>query len=120
MALHPHKGSTRSASRPRPTSASSTPRNHCPAPRRYFVAAIGGSPMKIELLERRRLLSASVAQTSPGYFEIQGDDSANVINVQVSQGDDTFSLDGVTYSNVNFISVFGNGGDDIINVQSSD
>ena len=76
--------------------------------------------MKIELLERRRLLSVAVAQTSPGYFEIQGDDSPNPINVQVSQGDDSFTLDGVTYSNVNFISVFGNGGDDTINVQSSD
>ena len=70
--------------------------------------------MKIELLERRRLLSVAVAQTSPGYFEIQGDDSPNPINVQVSQGDDSFTLDGVTYSNVNFISVFGNGGDDTI------
>ncbi len=74
----------------------------------------------VELLEHRRLLSVTVAQSSPGYYEINSDNTPNDINISVSQGDQTFTLDGATYTGVNYISVFGNGGNDNINVQSVD
>jgi Ca2+-binding RTX toxin-like protein len=72
----------------------------------------------IERLESRRHFDVTVAQTYPGYYEIDGDSSANTINVAVSQGNDTFTLNGATYSNVAYITVNGNGGDDQMSVVS--
>jgi Ca2+-binding RTX toxin-like protein len=72
----------------------------------------------IERLEGRRHFDVTVAQTYPGYYEIDGDSAANSINVAVSQGNDTFTLNGVTYPNVSYITVNGNGGDDQISVVS--
>jgi Ca2+-binding RTX toxin-like protein len=74
--------------------------------------------MWMENLERRRLLSVTVNQTSPGFYEINGDDSDNAIVVSVSQNDQSFTLDGVTYTGVNYIYVFGNGGNDTIDVSA--
>jgi Ca2+-binding RTX toxin-like protein len=74
--------------------------------------------MQIEMLERRCLLSVTVNQTSPGYYEIDGDESDNSINVSVSQDDQTFTLDGTTYTGVSYIFVYGKGGNDIINVSA--
>jgi Ca2+-binding RTX toxin-like protein len=76
--------------------------------------------MKIESLEIRRLLTATVTENYPGYYEIDGDESADTIEVSVSQGDQSFTVDGQTYSNACYITVFGNGGDDNISVLSSD
>jgi len=70
----------------------------------------------MENLERRCLLSVSVNETSPGYYEVNGDDSDNTIIISVSQDDQTFTLDGNTYTGVSYISVFCNGGNYTINV----
>src|SRR5258706_13859311 len=72
--------------------------------------------MQIENLEGRRLLSVTVNQTSPGFYEVNGDESDNVIVVSVSQNDQSFTLDGITYTGVNYIYVFGNGGENTIDV----
>ena len=76
--------------------------------------------MLIEHLERRRLLSAVVQQTSPGYYEVHGDDNGDTIAISVSQNDQTFALDGVTYDNVAFIDVYGGAGNDNISLNSVD
>ena len=74
--------------------------------------------MWIENLERRRLLSVTVNETSSGFYEIHGDDSDNTIVVSVSQDDQSFTLDGVTYTGVYYIYVFGHGGNDVISVSA--
>jgi Ca2+-binding RTX toxin-like protein len=74
----------------------------------------------IERLETRRLFAVTVAQTYPGYYEVDGDTSSNVINIAVSQATDQFSLDGTTYSNVSYITVNGHGPNDNISVASDD
>lgn len=71
----------------------------------------------IEDLECRRLFT-SVVQTYPGYYEVNADSSSNAINIAVSQANSTFTLDGVTYSNVAYIVVNGNGNNDQITVTS--
>jgi Ca2+-binding RTX toxin-like protein len=72
--------------------------------------------MQFQTLECRSFLSVSVNQTSPGYYEVNGDETDNVIIVSVSQNDQTFALNGATYTGVNFISVYGNGGNDTIQI----
>jgi Ca2+-binding RTX toxin-like protein len=72
----------------------------------------------VERLENRRLFAVSVVQTYPGYYEVDPDSASNNIHIKVSQGDDTFTLNGVTYPNVAFITVNGNGRDDQISVVS--
>lgn len=74
--------------------------------------------MQIEPLERRRLLTVTVNETYPGYFEINGDGSDNAIVVSVSQDDGTFTLDGNTYTDVSYIYVYGNAGNDTIQVSA--
>jgi Ca2+-binding RTX toxin-like protein len=76
--------------------------------------------MELELLENRRLLSGTVTQIYPGYFEVQGDGSNDAIDISVSQNNDTFTLDGETFYDVSYISIDGGGGDDHISVLSSD
>ena len=76
--------------------------------------------MRIEPLERRRLCSVSVSQGYPGYYVVAGDDLADDISIGVSMGDATFTLDGVTYAGVAYVSVYGNGGDDYVSVLSLD
>jgi Ca2+-binding RTX toxin-like protein len=75
--------------------------------------------MHIEQLERRRFFSVSVNQTYPGYYEINGDESDNAIVVSVSQDDGTFTLDGNIYTGVAYIYVYGNGGNDTIQVSAA-
>ncbi|HSZ56688.1 MAG TPA: hypothetical protein VK797_13555 [Tepidisphaeraceae bacterium] len=79
--------------------------------------AANSRPAGIERLEHRRLFT-SVTQTYPGYYEVDADSASNVVNVAVSQANDTFTLDGVTYSNVAYITVNGNGNSDQLNVTS--
>jgi len=70
----------------------------------------------IETLEGRRLYDGTVSETAPGYFQIDGDDNANTITVSVDQSVQTFTVDGTTYSDVSFVYIVGNGGDDTITV----
>ena len=72
--------------------------------------------MDLETLERRRLLTVSVFQGYPGYYEIYGDDTSEVIAISVSAADSTFTLDGVQYDGVSHISVSAYGGDDVVSV----
>lgn len=74
--------------------------------------------MLIESLERRRLFAVTISETYPGYWEIHGDADANVISVNVSQEESTFTFGGDTYSG-GYISIFGYGGDDTISVFGS-
>src|SRR5689334_3031406 len=71
--------------------------------------------MNLETFERRRLLSLSVVQGYPGYYEVYGDDSPDAIVISV-MADSSFTLDGTTYGHASYISVFGNGGDDVISI----
>lgn len=72
--------------------------------------------MNLETFERRRLLSVSVQEGYPGFYEVHGDDAAQVIEISVSAEDSSFTLDGVRYSGVSYISVFAYGGDDVVSV----
>lgn len=74
--------------------------------------------MELEFLERRRLLSVSVREGYPGFYEVYGDDTSNVIDIAVSPDDASFMLDGVRYGGVSYISVFAYGGDDAVSVVS--
>ena len=56
--------------------------------------------MDFETLERRRLLSVSVVEGYPGYYEVYGDDAPNVISVAFSAADGTFTVNGATYGGV--------------------
>jgi Ca2+-binding RTX toxin-like protein len=76
--------------------------------------------MLIETMERRRLFAVTVTQDYPGYYEINGDDSGNTIAVTVSQNDDTFTLDGTTYTDVAFILVNSGNGNDAVSLISVD
>jgi hypothetical protein len=78
----------------------------------------------IATLEPRRLFAVTatltVTECYAGHYEIHGTEAADVITVEVSQGAETFSLDGVTYAGVSYINVYGLGGDDVVNVFSTD
>ena len=70
--------------------------------------------MNLEMLERRRLLSVSVVEGYPGFYEVYGDTSSDVISVSFSDG--AFTIDGTTYGGVAYVTIFGDGGDDVIDV----
>jgi Ca2+-binding RTX toxin-like protein len=76
--------------------------------------------MHIESLPPRRMFSVTVIEGYPGFYEVYGDGDANVIDIEVSQQQGSFTLDGNTYTDVNYIAVLGGGGDDTISVQSVD
>ena len=78
------------------------------------------SPPQIQPLDPRRFLSVTVSEGYPGFFDIESDGASDSIHVAVSQQNHTFTLDGVTYSDVAYIEVHGGGGDDDIVVQSTD
>ena len=73
--------------------------------------------MNLEILEGRRLLSVSVVEGYPGYYQVYGGEEADYIDISVSAADASFELDGVRYGGVAFISVFPGGGDDTVTVQ---
>lgn len=73
----------------------------------------------LERLECRRLFSVTVSQGYPGYYTISGDNSANTISVSVNQNARTFTLNGVTYGNVSYITVNGYDGNDFVTVAGS-
>jgi len=76
--------------------------------------------MRLESLESRRLFSVTVYEAYPGFYELQGDDTDEVISVSVSMNDETFTVDGATYTGVCYLFVDGKGGDDSISVTSVD
>jgi Ca2+-binding RTX toxin-like protein len=73
-----------------------------------------------EELEGRCLRSVTVEQGYPGFYYVQGDSSNDTINISVTQANDSFTLDGTTYTGVSYIQVSGGDGDDTINVTSVD
>lgn len=89
------------------SSASPAP---APKPRRGFL----------ESLESRQLRSATIQETYPGYYEIDGTPGNDVIYVSVSQNDSTLSFDGNTYTDVSGVTILTGDGDDQIYVQSTD
>ena len=76
--------------------------------------------MIIETLETRRHFSVTVSEMYPGFYEVSGDQAADVIDISVSMSDEAFTLDGTTYNGVSYIFVHGNGGADYISVLSVD
>jgi Ca2+-binding RTX toxin-like protein len=76
--------------------------------------------MHIESLEDRRLLSVTVTEGYPGFYEVYGDASDDVITIDVSQVNETFTLDGTTYTSAAYIMIHSFGGDDVISVTASD
>jgi Ca2+-binding RTX toxin-like protein len=76
--------------------------------------------MRLESLESRRLFSVTVYEAYPGFYELHGDESDDVINVSVSMKDETFTVDGATYTGAYYIFVNGYGGNDSISVTSVD
>src|SRR5687767_8317767 len=76
--------------------------------------------MHIETLEGRRLLSATVTEGYPGFYEVHGDATDDVIDIAVSQSGESFTLDGATYSGVAYIMIHSYAGDDVITVVSDE
>ena len=76
-----------------------------------------------EVLESRRVLSASSALSSSGVLEIHGSDEANIIQGYVEGTQLCFNLDGNTVcfdnASVREIRVFGHQGDDRIELRAS-
>lgn len=73
----------------------------------------------IESLESRTLRSVTMTYTYPGYYEITGDDSVNVIQIGIDQTARTMTYDGNTYNDVEGVYIHGHGGNDTLNVTSS-
>jgi Ca2+-binding RTX toxin-like protein len=71
-------------------------------------------------MEPRRMFAVTVAQSFPGFYEVNGDDAGNAIDITVSQADGTMTLDGVTYPDVSYVTVNGFGGNDRISVVAAD
>ena len=73
--------------------------------------------MNFQSLERRRLLSVTVVEGYPGFYEVYGDDEANAIDIAIA-ADSSFTLDGVQYGQASFISIFTYGGNDVVSVSA--
>ena len=76
--------------------------------------------MRLESLESRRLFSVTVYESYPGFYQIEGDDSDEVISVSVSMNEETFTVDGGTYTGVGYIFINAHGGNDSVSVTSTD
>jgi Ca2+-binding RTX toxin-like protein len=85
-------------------------------PKGQVTTGRGPRGVNVEALEARRLYSVTVSEGYPGFYEVEGDDAANTINITVSQDDATFTLDGVTYTGVSYLYVYGRGGGDTIHI----
>jgi Ca2+-binding RTX toxin-like protein len=72
--------------------------------------------MRLETLERRRMLSVSVVEAYPGYYEVYGTDGPDSVAIFASNVDSSFTLDGIVYGNVSYVSVFTFDGEDIVSV----
>jgi len=74
--------------------------------------------MDLETLERRRLLSVSVVEGYPGFYEVYGTPDSDVIAVAISAADSSFTVDGVQYGGASSISIFAGPGDDFVSVSA--
>jgi Ca2+-binding RTX toxin-like protein len=74
--------------------------------------------MVLESLEGRRLLTVTIVQGYPGFYEVYGDNSDNEITIEVNPTDQTFAIDGQSFGGAQQIAVYGQGGDDLIMVSS--
>jgi Ca2+-binding RTX toxin-like protein len=75
--------------------------------------------MIVETMEGRTLFSVTVSEGYPGFYDIVGDDADDAIHVSVDMAAETFTLDGVTYGGVAYISVLSGGGHDSISLAGS-
>jgi Ca2+-binding RTX toxin-like protein len=66
-----------------------------------------------ECLEARRLFAA-VTEGFPGYYEITGEEGADTIAISIDQYNRSFKLDGATYGGVEYVVIYGMGGDDTL------
>src|SRR5687767_11636665 len=78
------------------------------------------SGMMVETMEGRTLFTATVTEGYPGFFEVRGDESADVIQIAVDQVNETFTFDDVTYTEVAYIFVNGGDGNDTITLSAAD
>jgi hypothetical protein len=76
--------------------------------------------MFFETVESRTFLDGTVTEIYPGIYNVAGTSADEVMYVQVSMQERTFTLDNQTYTNVSYIIVQGNGGCDMITVTSGD
>jgi Ca2+-binding RTX toxin-like protein len=74
----------------------------------------------IESLETRRHFNATVTELYPGFYEVQGSDEDDGIGIEVSMNDESFTLDGNTYTGLAYLYIHGAGGNDYIDVASTD
>src|SRR2546430_7752437 len=74
----------------------------------------------VENLEPRRLFAVTVSEGYPGFYEVDSDAESDGIAISVNQQEHTFTLDDNTYTDVSYIQVNGNEGDDTIGVTSVD
>jgi len=75
--------------------------------------------MFLESLEGRRLLTVTIIQGYPGFYEVFGDDSDNEITIDVNSDAHSFSIDGRNFSGVDQLAVYGGGGNDQIQVSKT-
>ena len=76
--------------------------------------------MHIETLEDRRLLSATVTEGYPGFYEVHGTAGDDVIEIAVFQSGESFTLDGATYTSVSYVMIHAYDGDDRVVVYSDE
>lgn len=76
--------------------------------------------MNLEPLEARSLFSVTVTEGYPGFYEIHGDDDANVIQASINMAEQTLDVDGQTYTEVQYVVAYGYAGDDFIMIASVD
>ena len=76
--------------------------------------------MNLESLEARRLFDVTVSEGYPGFYEIHGDANDNYIEASLNMADETMSINGQTYSGVQYVVAYGYGGNDTIVITSAD
>jgi Ca2+-binding RTX toxin-like protein len=74
----------------------------------------------VETMEGRRHFTATVTEGYPGFFEVLGDASADVISISVDQVNETFTLNDVTYTEVAYIFVNSGQGNDTVTLTAAD
>src|SRR5205085_3107873 len=72
-----------------------------------------------EMLEPRRLLAVVTPGGIPGFYDVQGTDGDDTINIAIDQAAGTFTLDGMTYGGVQHVNVRAGPGNDSVTVSSS-
>jgi Ca2+-binding RTX toxin-like protein len=73
----------------------------------------------VEALEDRRHWSVTVSQGWTGYFTIQGTPADDTINVSVNRAAATMTVEGTTYTGVQYINVIAGDGADTVQVSGT-